>query len=140
MLQNTCSISMTKMLFSPQIKLHYINCLIKVLIIHLETYTTMTLTKEEIRYNHRSVLCSFVISTKDEELDLHSLYYIPKLHKCPYKQRYINGSFKCSTKFLSKLLASILSAIKARLQSYCETTYSRCGMNQMWILKIPKNF
>jgi hypothetical protein len=40
------------------------------------TYTPTTLTKEEILDNHRSVLCSFGISTKDEELDLPSLYWI----------------------------------------------------------------
>jgi len=34
------------------------------------TYTPTTLTKEEIVDNHRSVLYSFGISTKDEELDL----------------------------------------------------------------------
>jgi hypothetical protein len=48
--------------------------------------------KEEILDNHRYVLCSFGISTKDEELDLPSLYWIPKLHKCPFKQRYIAGA------------------------------------------------
>jgi hypothetical protein len=32
---------------------------------------------DEILDNHRSVLCSFGISTKDEELDLPSLYWIP---------------------------------------------------------------
>jgi hypothetical protein len=57
-----------------------------------------TLMKEEILDNHRSVLCSFGISTNDEELDLSSLYWISKLHKCPFKQRYIAGSAKCSTK------------------------------------------
>jgi hypothetical protein len=41
------------------------------------TYTPTTLTKDEILDNHRSVLCSFGISTKDEELDLPSLYWIP---------------------------------------------------------------
>jgi hypothetical protein len=59
------------------------------------TYTPTTLTKEEILDNHMSVLCSFGISTKDEELVLPSLYWIPKLHKCPLKQRYIAGSTKC---------------------------------------------
>jgi hypothetical protein len=43
----------------------------------------------------------------DEELDLPSLYWIPKLHKCPFKQRYIAESAKCSTKPLSKLLTCI---------------------------------
>ena len=53
------------------------------------TYTLTTFTKEEILDNHRSVLCSFGISIKDEELDLPPLYWIPKLHKFPYKQRCI---------------------------------------------------
>ena len=68
-------------------KSHYIDCLIKALGIGNSlgnpTYTPTTVTKEEILDNHRSVLCSFGISTKDEELDLPSLYWIPKLHMCP---------------------------------------------------------
>jgi hypothetical protein len=44
-------------------------------------------------------------------LDLPSLYWIPKWHKCSFKQRYIAGSAKCSTKPLSKLLTCILSAV-----------------------------
>jgi hypothetical protein len=51
------------------------------------TYTPTTLTKEEILDNHRSVLYYFGISTVDEELDLPALYWILKLHKCPFKQR-----------------------------------------------------
>jgi hypothetical protein len=43
----------------------------------------------------------------NEELDLPSLYWNPKLHKCPFKQHYIAGSAKCSTKPLSKLLTFI---------------------------------
>jgi hypothetical protein len=103
------------------------------------TYTPTTLTKEEVLNNHRSVLYSFGISTKDEELDLPSLYWIPKLHKCPFKQRYISGFAKCSTKPLSKLLTCILSAVKTGLQSYYDTSYSRGGVNQMWILKNSKD-
>jgi hypothetical protein len=108
-------------------KSHYIDCLIKELGIHNSlgnpTYTPTTHTKEEILDNHRSVLCSFRISIKDEELDLPSLYWIPKLHKCPFKQRYIAGAAKCSTKPLSKLLICILSAVKTGIQSYCDTSY-----------------
>jgi hypothetical protein len=79
------------------------------------------------------------VHCKDEELDLPSLYWIPKLHKCPFKQRYIAGSAKCSTKPLSKLLTCILSAVNTGLQSYCDTSYSRGGVNQMWILKNSKD-
>ena len=99
---------------------HYIECLIKELGIDNShgnpTYTLRALTKEEILDNHRSVLCSLGISTKDGELDLPLLYWIPKLHKCPFKKRYIAGSAKCSPKPLSDLLTCILSAVKTRLQ------------------------
>ena len=70
---------------------------------------------------------------QDEELDLLSLSWIPNLHKCPFS--YIAGSAKCSMKPLSKLLIYILSAVKTGLQSYCGTSYSMGGVNQMWILK-----
>jgi hypothetical protein len=54
-----------------------LDCLIKELGIDNSlgslTYTLMTPTKDEILDNHRSVLCSFGISTKDEKLDLPSL-------------------------------------------------------------------
>ena len=66
-------------------KSHYIDCLIKELgidtLVGNLTYTPTTLTNEAILDNHRSVLYSFGISTKDKELDLPSLYWISKLHK-----------------------------------------------------------
>ena len=125
-------------------KSHHIDCLIKELGIDNSlgnlTNTSTTHTKEKILDHHRSVFCSFGISTKDEELDLPSLYWIPKLQKCPFRQRYTAGSAKCSTKPLFKVLTCILSAVKTGLQSYCDTSYSRGSVNQMWILKNSKYF
>jgi hypothetical protein len=43
------------------------------------------------------------------------------------------GSSTCSTKELSIHLTKILSA--EGQQKYCETVYSRSGINHMWILK-----
>ena len=37
-----------------------------------------------------------------------------------------------------KLLTVILTKIKDGIQKYCETVYSRSGVNQMWILKNSK--
>ena len=39
---------------------------------------------------------------------------------------------------LSILLTKLLTHIKQGLQKYCETSYSRSGVNQMWILKNSK--
>ena len=62
---------------------------------------------------------------------IYHYYWIPRLHKCLFKQSYIAWSAKCSTKPLSKLLTCILSAVKTGLQSYCDTSYSRGGVNQI---------
>ena len=68
-----------------------------------KTYNATTLSKEEIVENHKFVLSSFGLSTNDDDCDLLSMYWIPNLLKNPYKQRYITGSVKCTTKLLSKL-------------------------------------
>ena len=47
------------------------------------TYQRTNLTKSEILINHRYVLSSFGVNTKDDDIDLPSLYWIPKLHKDP---------------------------------------------------------
>ena len=60
------------------------------------------------------------------------------IHKNPYKHRFIAGSSRCSTKPLSILLTKLLTHIKQGLQKYCETAYSRSGVNQIWILKNSK--
>ena len=79
------------------------------------------------------------IPSGKESEDLPYLYWIPKLHKTPYKERYIAGSSTCSTKELSIHLTKILSPVKEGQQKYCETVYSRSGINHMWILKNSKD-
>lgn len=69
----------------------------------------------ELLEKHRSILCSLRKSNKNEELGLSLLNLILKLHKCPYKQRYIAWSSTCSTKPLFKS-TSVASAIKVILK------------------------
>jgi hypothetical protein len=66
------------------------------------------------------------------------LYWIPKLHKTPYKQRYIAGSKNILQNLCQYSLQKILTAVKERLQMHCATIYARSGVNQMWILKNSK--
>ena len=50
------------------------------------TYNLTAMSKEEILQNHHSVMLTFGISLPEEDIDLPKLYWIPKLHKNPYKQ------------------------------------------------------
>ena len=123
-------------------KTHYINCLMEELGMSTmtgnPTYNLTAMSKDEILQNHRSVILTFGISLPEKDIDLPKLYWIPKLHKNPYKQRYIAGSAKCSTKPLSQIPTRILTAVKEGLEKYCDTAYARSGVNQMWILKNSK--
>ena len=123
-------------------KRHYVDILIEELGLHSlpgnPTYNLTDFSASEVLDNHKSVLTSFGIQSNSEELDLPYIYWIPKMHKNPYKHRFIAGSSKCSTKPLSILLTKLLTHIKQGLQKYCETAYSRSGVNQMWILKNSK--
>ena len=123
-------------------KKHYVDILIEELGLHLlpgnPTYNLTDFSASEVLDNHKSVLTSFGIQTNNEELDLPYIYWIPKMHTNPFKHRFIAGSSKCSTKPLSILLTKLLTHIKQGLQKYCETAFSRSGINQMWILKNSK--
>ena len=63
---------------------------------------------------------------------LPTMYWLPKLHKRPYKARFIANSSSCTTTEISKLLTSCLTAIKAKVIKYCETVYERSGKNMFW--------
>ena len=80
------------------------------------TYNLTYFSASEVLDNHRSSLTSFEIETSDDELDLPYIYWIPKMHKNPYKHRFIAGSSKCSTKPLSILIIKLLTHIKQGLQ------------------------
>ena len=65
---------------------------------------------------------------------LHSIW-LPKLHKKPYKARFIVNSSSCPTTELSKLLTSCLTTIKKHVIEYCEKVYERSGKNLFWSIK-----
>ena len=86
-----------------------------------KTYQATKFSEREILSNHKSVLSSHGISSSDKDNYIPLLYWIPKLHKNPYKQRFIAGSSTSSTKPLSKLLTIIISKIKDSLKRYTDT-------------------
>ena len=73
------------------------------------------------------------ISENQEKLP--TLYWLPKLHKRPYKSRFIANSSSCTTTQLSKLLTSCLTAVKNHLIKYYDTCYEKDGINRFWSIK-----
>ena len=54
----------------------------------------------------------FGVKAKENHDKVPTLYWLPKLHKKPYKARFIANSSSCTTTELSKLLTSCLTAVK----------------------------
>ena len=61
--------------------------------------------------------------------------WLPKLHKRPYKSRFISNSSHCSTTILSKHITSALTAVKDHVMKYSEIAFSNSNVNNFWSIK-----
>ena len=78
------------------------------------TYEAQHDTPDEVIKKHsETIKKEFKIKLTDEEEKLPQMYWIPKLHKRPYKARFIAGSSSCTTTRLSKLITSCLKLVKS---------------------------
>ena len=59
---------------------------------------------------------------------LPSMYWLLKLHKCPYFSRFIAASNKCTTKPLSSLLTSCLTTVLIHYKGYCGGIFTNTGI------------
>ena len=91
------------------------------------TYTVTTLAKVEILDNH---VCFMYLWNFNQRF----LNYTSVLTNIVVVILLV----KCYMKPLSKLLTSILPGVKNGHQSYCDSSYSWGGVNQIWILKNSK--
>ena len=74
---------------------------------------TEMLDETSIVDRHRCHMAAkFGLFVDEDHSKLPTLYWLPKLHKRPYKSRFIANSSACTTTELSILLTSCLTAIK----------------------------
>ena len=106
-------------------RLHYINTL-KQELNGTKAYEETSKDEKSVVYSHSNEIPNkFAVYVKEHQDRLPTMYWLPKLHKRPYKARFIANSSSCTTTELSKLLTSCLTAIKAKVIKYCETVYER---------------
>ena len=77
----------------------------------------------------------FRLFVDEDHSKLPTLYWLPKLHKRPYKSCFIANSSARTTTDLSILLTSCLTAIKNHVIKYCATVYERNGKKLFWYIK-----
>ena len=95
-----------------------------------------SIDEKSVVYSHSNEIPNkFAVYVKERQDRLPTMYCLPKLHKRPYKARFIANSSSCTTTEISKLFTSCLIAIKAKVIKYCETVYERSGKNMFWPIK-----
>ena len=77
----------------------------------------------------------FAVRVNEDQERLPTFCWLPKLHKKPYKARFIANSSSCTTTELLKLLTSCLTTIKKHVIKYCEKVYERSVKNLFWSIK-----
>ena len=116
-------------------RLHYINTLKQELDgtrAYLETDTDEV---SVVNAHLNDLPVKFFVCVNEGQDKLPTMYWLPKLHKRPYKAKFIANSSSCTTTELSKLLTSCLTAIKSHVIRYCETVYETSNKNGFWSIK-----
>jgi hypothetical protein len=81
---------------------------------------------------HTSVTKSFGLQINDDHKVLPNFFVIPKLHKSPYKCRFIAGA-RCSTgKPVAVQLHYILQFLRDFLKNYCAKIQRLTGRRYFW--------
>ena len=116
-------------------RLHYVNTLKQELDgtrAYLETDTDEV---SVVNAHLNDLPVKFSVCVNEGQDKLPTMYWLPKLHKRPYKARFIANSSSCTTTELSKLLTSCLTAIKSHVIRYFETVYETSNKNWFWSIK-----
>ena len=101
-----------------------------------KTYEHNRLDETSVGDRHRCHMAAkFWVFVGEDHSRLPTLYWLPKLHKRPYKSRFIANSSSCTTTELSLLLTSCLNAIKNHVIKYSTTVYERNGKKIVWFIK-----
>ena len=72
-----------------------------------QTYNKLKISSSNVVKRHAKYMSKHNIEVSDDQKRLPFLYWIPKMHKFPSKQRYIAASHSCSTKPLSKMITFV---------------------------------
>ena len=68
------------------------------------------------------------------------MYWTHKLHKPPYKARFIVSSSLCTTTHISKLLTSCLIKVKGSVIRYFNKAYENSGINLFRSIRTSTEF
>ena len=112
-------------------RLHYINTLKQELNGPKAYKETSTDEKTVVNNHSNDMPYNVAVNVRERQDKLPTMYWLPKLHKRPYKAKFIANSSSCTPTELSKLLTSCLTAVQSRVSRYHETEFERSRKNML---------
>ena len=105
------------------------------------TYQPVNITDLEITNQHSQFMKDhFDIAINKDNKCIPRIFWNPKLHKTPYKARFIAGARHCTTKQLSVFINKALKVLKNYFSRYCLAVYNNCGINCDWSINSSAQF
>ena len=105
------------------------------------TYQMVNQTEKDIIEKHINEMKNiFKLSICKEDLYIPKIFWNAKLHKVPYKARFIAGSRKCTTKKLSVKVDKGLKVLKKGFSKYCDAIYRHTRINYNWSITSSMKF
>ena len=100
-----------------------------------ETYEKASRSKDEIIDDNRVYSERLGYTLSDKELDLPTMYWIPKMHKNPTKHRFIVASKSCSTKQLSTAVSNTFKLIHRQTENFHRFSKFDANYNKFWVIQ-----
>ena len=100
-----------------------------------DTYERTERCKEEIVDDNREYSERLGYSLSEKELDLPTMYWIPKMHKNPVKHRFIVASKSCSTKQLSTAVSNTFKLIHRQTENFHRFSKFDANYNKFWVIQ-----
>ena len=105
------------------------------------TYKPVNNTQMDIIETHCKFMKeNFGISITEDNKCIPKIFWNPKLHKTPYKARFIAGASHCTTKQLSIFVNKVLKVLKVYFSKYCDAMYKNTGVNCDWSINSSTQF
>ena len=105
------------------------------------TYQPVNETEDDIINSHCQIMTTeFNITVSNDNRCIPKIFWNPKLHKTPYKARFIAGASKCTTKQLSVYVNKALKVVRDYFSKYCSTLYKNSGVNCNWSINSSTQF
>ena len=97
-------------------------------------------SREQIIRQHSHISEKFGVQLNISNSHLPSLYPIPKLHKNPYKFRFIAAGTTSSMKSISIILDKILKHMKSHMRNYAKKVFQTKRVNTWWSINSTAEF